>query len=46
MPKKKPLKISKEFVEQIVAIIANESEEGRKRIVAIAQRAEKIMKNP
>ncbi|HHF7395657.1 TPA: hypothetical protein ACPSKT_000782 [Legionella anisa] len=46
MPKKKPLKISKEFVEQIVAIIANESEEGRKRIVAIAQRAEKNYEKP
>ncbi|MCE0723063.1 hypothetical protein [Legionella resiliens] len=46
MPKKKPLKISKEFVEQVVAIIANESEEGRKRIVAIAQRAEKKYEQP
>lgn len=46
MPKKKPLKISKEFVEQVVAIIANESEEGRKRIVAISQRAEKQYEEP
>ncbi|KTD72751.1 hypothetical protein [Legionella tucsonensis] len=46
MPKKKPLKISKEFVEQVVAIIANESEEGRKRIVAIARRAEKKYEQP
>ncbi|MGM9452143.1 hypothetical protein ACTAZI_02285 [Legionella bozemanae] len=46
MPKKKPLKISKEFVEQVVAIIANESEEGRKRIVAIARRAEEKYEQP
>ncbi|PWY57411.1 hypothetical protein DGG96_01465 [Legionella qingyii] len=46
MPKKKSLKIPKEFVEQVVAIIANESEEGRKKIVAIAQRAEKNYQRP
>ncbi|KTD02157.1 hypothetical protein [Fluoribacter gormanii] len=46
MPKKKSLKIPKEFVEQVVAIIANESEEGRKKIVAIAQRAEKNYERP
>lgn len=46
MPKKKPLKISKEFVEQVVAIIADESEEGRKRIVAIAQRAHDKYEGP
>lgn len=41
--KKKPLEVSKEFVEQVLSIIANESEEGRKKIVAIARRAEKNM---
>lgn len=40
MPRKKPLEISKEFVDQVLAIIANESEVGRKKIIAIARRAE------
>lgn len=40
MPKKKPLEVSKEFVDQVLSIIANESEEGRKKIVSIARRAE------
>lgn len=46
MPKKKPLEISKEFVDQVLAIIANESEEGRKKIVAIAKRAEEKYERP
>lgn len=46
MPKKKPLEVSKEFVEQVLSIIANESEEGRKKIVAIARRGEKKYEQP
>ncbi|WP_454785182.1 hypothetical protein [Legionella sp. WA2024007413] len=46
MPKKKSLKIPKEFVEQVVGIIANESEAGRQKIVAIARRAEKNYQRP
>lgn len=46
MPKKKPLEISKEFVDQVLAIIANESEEGRKKIIAIAKRAEEKYERP
>ncbi|WP_454780583.1 hypothetical protein [Legionella sp. WA2022007384] len=46
MPKKKSFKIPKEFVEQVVGIIANESEEGRQKIVAIARRAEKNYQQP
>lgn len=44
--KKKPLEVSKEFVEQVLAIIANETEEGRKKIVAIARRAEEKYEQP
>lgn len=40
MPKKKPMEVSKEFIEQVLAIIANETKEGREKIVAIARRAE------
>ncbi|MCW8410006.1 hypothetical protein OQJ13_13580 [Legionella sp. PATHC035] len=46
MPKKNPLKIAKEFVEQVIAILANETVEGREKIVAIAQRAEKEYQRP
>ncbi len=46
MPKKKPLKISKEFVEQVMAIISNESEEGARKQIAIARRAEKKYGKP
>ncbi|KTC78961.1 hypothetical protein [Legionella cherrii] len=46
MPKKNPFKIAKEFVEQVIAILANETVEGREKIVAIAQRAEKEYERP
>ncbi|KTD06123.1 hypothetical protein Lgra_2900 [Legionella gratiana] len=46
MPKKKPLEISKEFVNQVLAIIADESEEGRRKIIAIARRAEEKYERP
>lgn len=46
MPKKNPFKIAKEFVEQVIAILANETVEGREKIVAIAQRAEKEYQRP
>ncbi|CAM2790039.1 Uncharacterised protein [Legionella steigerwaltii] len=46
MPKKKSFTIPKEFVEQVLTIIANESEEGRRKIVAIARRAEQKYELP
>jgi hypothetical protein len=46
MPKKKLLDIPSDFVDHILAVIADESEIGRKKIVAISKRAEKKYDSP